>query len=92
MDILTTYVDDEINEELDKGLQYVGGEVAFYAVKVQKDIRATVELKFFDVKEKKSVLKKAERRLEKSIFVDEAVEYMENKGVLAFEVKAPRRA
>ncbi len=92
LEVMGKFTDDEINQELNKGLKYVGGEVSFYALKSDKDIRAAVELKFFDVDGKKTILKKAERRLEKSIFVDEALDYIEEKGILTFEVSAPRRA
>ena len=44
---------------------------------------------FLETKSGQNKMKKAERYLEKSMFTDEAVDQIEKKGEIAFEINAP---
>ena len=44
LDILSRFTDDEINESLDNGQFYGGGEVTFKTTQADSDIKITVEM------------------------------------------------
>lgn len=89
LDVLGQFTDGEINEALDAGDMYGGGEVTFSYT--PEYILTSIEMRFFNSDEMKNKTKKAERKLEPKIFTDEAVSMMKEKGTLSFEIKAPRR-
>ena len=89
LDVLGQFTDEEINEALDGGDMYGGGEVTFSYT--PEYILATIEMRFFNSDEMKNRTKKAERKLEPKLFTDEAISTIKEKGTLSFEIKAPRR-
>ncbi len=92
LEILSRFTDEEINSELDKGFVYDGGEVTFYAQQNKNVFKIVIEMIFYDIENKKKYLKKAERELEKKMFVEETISQLEKNGITTFEIKAPRRA
>lgn len=91
LEILSEFTDGEINAALDNGEVYGGGEVTFLSVSNGDALDVTVEMRFYDDKEKKIKTRKAERKLQRKLFTDDALKVFDNNGQTSFEIKAPRR-
>lgn len=91
LEILSEFTDGEINAALDNGEVYGGGEVTFLSVSNGDALDVTVEMRFYDDKEKKIKTRKAERKLQRKLFTDDALKVFDNNGQTTFEIKAPRR-
>lgn len=89
LEVLGQYTDDEIREFTSSGHSYGGGELVFSTDKSDVSIKAVLKMYFVETSTGKYKMKKAERYLEKSMFTDEAVDQIENKGEMAFEINAP---
>ncbi len=89
IEVLGKYTDDEIREFTSKGHKYSGGEAVFTTSASDVSIKAVVKMYFVDGETGQNMMKKAERFLEKTMFTDEAIDLIEKKGELAFEIKAP---
>lgn len=91
LEILSEFTDGEINAALDNGEVYGGGEVTFLSVSNSDTLDVTAEMRFYDDKEKKIKTRKAERKLQRKLFTDDALKVFDNNGQTTFEIKAPRR-
>ena len=91
LEIMSEFTDGEINAALDNGEVYGGGEVTFWSVSNSDTLDVTVEMRFYDDKEKKIKTRKAERKLQRKLFTDDALKVFDNNGQTTFEIKAPRR-
>ncbi len=89
LEVLGEYTDDEIREFIASGHTYGGGEVVFSTEKSDVSIKAVVKMYFVETATGQNKMKKAERLLEKSMFTDEAVDLIEKKGEIAYQINAP---
>ena len=89
LEVLGEYTDKEIKEFIAAGYSYGGGEAVFSTKPGDVSIKAVVKMYFLEKETNKHKMKKAERFLEKSMFVDETISELENKGEVAFEINAP---
>lgn len=89
LEVLGQYTDDEIRDFTASGHTYGGGEVVFLTEPSDVSIKAVVKMYFVETSTGQNKMKKAERYLEKTMFTDEAVDQIEKKGEVAFEINAP---
>lgn len=89
LEVLGEYTDQEIIEFIDTENNYGGGEVVFSTSKDDDSIKATVKMVFLEKSTGKIKIKKAERFLEKTMFIDESLDMIEKKGEVAYEILAP---
>lgn len=89
LDIIGEYTDRLILQCQKDGCVYMGGNCKVcVADKCLNQILFRIEL-FFEDKEKKGVIKEAERHLECSKFTTESVVKIKENGELIFEIEAP---
>lgn len=90
LEVLNEFTDPEIISSEENGLKYIGGEVVFLTTKSQSDILITIKLEFQDDNGDWK-LKKAERRVEKSMFTQETINRLHNNQETKFEIEKPSR-
>ena len=90
LEVLNEFTDPEIISSEENGLEYIGGEVIFLTSKIQSDILITIKLEFQDDNGDWK-LKKAERRVEKSMFTQETINRLNNNQETKFEIEKPNK-
>lgn len=86
--VLSDFTDSVILDSQKEGLMFMGGEVVFKSKKELNKIKINVDMEFKNV-DNQWILKKAEKEIEYATFNKDAIEKIETKNEIRFNIEKP---